>query len=263
MPDALVPPQAASPVDIRVSSLRSPIDLTEYLFRRLHQVGVRSVHGVPGDYNLEALDYVAKTGLSWVGNVNELNAAYAADGYARIKGIAALFTTFGVGELSALNGVAGAFAEYVPVLHIVGIPSTRAQQHGLLLHHTLGTGDFGAFAGMSRTISCANANLSDAANAAELVDHAIRECYVQSRPAYITLPSDMVGAKVEGGRLETPLDISYPANDAGQEDFVVEEVLRAVQGAKNPIILVDACAVRHRVSIVAILANPSEGGLLK
>lgn len=39
-----------------------------------------------------------------IGNVNELNAAYAADGYARINGIAAICTTFGVGELSALNG---------------------------------------------------------------------------------------------------------------------------------------------------------------
>lgn len=60
--------------DIRTSSLKAPIDVAEYLFTRLHQVGVRSVHGVPGDYNLVALDYVDKVGLKWVGNVNELNA---------------------------------------------------------------------------------------------------------------------------------------------------------------------------------------------
>jgi pyruvate decarboxylase len=60
--------------DIRTSALKTPVDVAEYLFTRLHQIGVRSVHGVPGDYNLVALDYIEKTGLKWVGNVNELNA---------------------------------------------------------------------------------------------------------------------------------------------------------------------------------------------
>ncbi len=60
--------------DIRVSELKQPVDVAEYLFRRLHELGVRSVHGVPGDYNLVALDYIPKCGLNWVGNCNELNA---------------------------------------------------------------------------------------------------------------------------------------------------------------------------------------------
>ena len=60
--------------DIRTSALKSPIDVAEYLFTRLHQIGVRSIHGVPGDFNLVALDYIPKLGLKWVGNCNELNA---------------------------------------------------------------------------------------------------------------------------------------------------------------------------------------------
>ena len=60
--------------DIKTSELKSPVDVAEYLFRRLHEVGVRGVHGVPGDYNLVALDYIPKVGLNWVGNANELNA---------------------------------------------------------------------------------------------------------------------------------------------------------------------------------------------
>ena len=75
------------------------ITLTRYLFTRLRQVGVGSVHGVPGDFTLRALDHVPPSGLKWIGNANELNAAYAADGYARVKGISALFTTYGVGKL--------------------------------------------------------------------------------------------------------------------------------------------------------------------
>lgn len=94
--------------DIRSSELKDPVDVATYLFTRLKQIGIDSVHGVPGDFNLVALDYLEPAGLDWVGNCNELNAGYAADGYARIKGMSALVTTFGVGELSLLNAIAGA-----------------------------------------------------------------------------------------------------------------------------------------------------------
>lgn len=73
-----------------------------------------------------------------MGTPNELVGAYAADGYAREKGAGALVTTFGPGELSALCGVAGAFCEFVPILHIVGYPTSQAQTSGKILHHTLG-----------------------------------------------------------------------------------------------------------------------------
>ncbi|WP_275427152.1 thiamine pyrophosphate-binding protein, partial [Stenotrophomonas maltophilia] len=72
----------------------------------------------------------------WIGNCNELNAAYAADGYARIKGMAALSTTFGVGELSAINAIAGAYAENLPIFHLVGMPTSGVQKSKRLVHHT-------------------------------------------------------------------------------------------------------------------------------
>ncbi|KAL8932287.1 MAG: hypothetical protein Q9216_006898 [Gyalolechia sp. 2 TL-2023] len=233
--------------DIRTSELQNPIDVAEYLFRRLHEVGIRGVHGVPGDYNLVALDYIPKCGLNWVGNVNELNAGYAADGYARVKGISAVVTTFGVGELSLLNAIAGGYSEFVPIVHIVGTPSTLSQKDGMLLHHTLGNGNFEVFSEMSKNISCAMAKLNDPHEAATLIDNAIRECWVQSRPVYITLPTDMVQKKVEGERLKTPIDLHHPPNEAEKEDYVVDVVLKYLHAAKNPIILVDACAQRHRV----------------
>lgn len=253
--------------DIRVASLKSPIDVAEYLFTRLHQIGVRSIHGVPGDYNLVALDYIDKAGMKWVGNVNELNAGkylrncssplmwpvsehylgYAADGYARVKGISAIVTTFGVGELSAINAIAGAFSEHVPVVHIVGMPSTISQRDGMLLHHTLGNGNFNVFADMNREISVAMAKLNDPYEVAQQIDHALQQCWVQSRPVYITLPTDIVQKKIEGERLKTPIDLHYPGNDTAKEDYVVGVVLKYLMAAKNPIILVDACAIRHRV----------------
>ena len=192
------------------------------------------------------MDYIEKHGLKWVGNANELNAAYAADGYARIKGISALVTTFGVGELSAINGIAGAYSEFVPIIHIVGTPSTLSQNSGQLLHHTLGNGNFHVFADMSREVSCVVASLKDQSVIAQQIDHAIQQCYLQSRPAYIALPTDVVLKKVEGERLKTPIDLSYPSNDSEKEDYVVDVVLKYLQAAKNPVILVDACAIRHR-----------------
>jgi pyruvate decarboxylase len=173
--------------------------------------------------------------------------AYAADGYARVKKISALITTFGVGELSAINGVAGAFSEMIPVVHIVGCPSTISQRNGMLLHHTLGNGNFNVFADMSAQISCEVAKLNKPAEIADQIDHALRECLIKSRPVYIMLPTDMVQAKVEGERLQNPIDLSLPSNEVEKEDYVVDVVLKYLKAAKNPIILVDACAIRHNV----------------
>jgi pyruvate decarboxylase len=156
-------------------------------------------------------------------------------------------TTFGVGELSAINAIAGAYSEYVPIVHIVGTPSTISQKDGMLLHHTLGNGNFQVFANMNRDISCAMAILNDPHEAAAQIDHAIRECWIQSRPVYITLPTDMAQKKIEGERLQTKIDMSFPANDPDKEDYVVDVVLKYLHAAKNPVILVDACAIRHRV----------------
>ncbi|KAI2739165.1 hypothetical protein DTO013F2_9440 [Penicillium roqueforti] len=228
-------------------ALNDPIDLAEYLFRRLREVGIRSVHGVPGDYNLTALDYLSVAGLHWTGNCNELNAGYAADGYARVNGIAALVTTFGVGELSALNAIAGAYSEYVSIVHIVGQPSTLAQRDGMLLHHTLGNGDFNVFANMSAAISCTIAKINNPQTAPTLIDDAIRECWIRSRPVYITLPIDMVQEKIEGKSLKNRIDLSPQQNEPEKEEYVVDVVLKWMHVARNPVILVDACAIRHRV----------------
>ncbi|OBT72722.1 pyruvate decarboxylase [Pseudogymnoascus sp. 05NY08] len=238
---------SSKPEDIRTADLHIPVDIAEYLFTRLKQMGCDSIHGVPGDFNLVALDYVPKVGLKWAGNCNELNAAYAADGYARVKGIAAIVTTFGVGELSAINGIAGSYSEQVPVVHIVGTPSTVSQKNGMLLHHTLGNGDFNVFSDMSKEISCAMAKLTHADDAASLIDNALRECWVQSRPVYIALPTDMVEKKVEGKRLQTPINLSFPENNPEKEKYVLDVIFKYLYAAKDPIILVDSCAIRHRV----------------
>ncbi|EAB7493370.1 TPA: alpha-keto acid decarboxylase family protein [Salmonella enterica subsp. enterica serovar Muenchen] len=171
--------------------MQNPYTVADYLLDRLAGCGIGHLFGVPGDYNLQFLDHVIDhPTLRWVGCANELNAAYAADGYARMSGVGALLTTFGVGELSAINGIAGSYAEYVPVLHIVGAPCSAAQQRGELMHHTLGDGDFRHFYRMSQAISAASAIL-DEQNACFEIDRVLGEMLAARRPGYIMLPADV------------------------------------------------------------------------
>lgn len=171
--------------------MQNPYTVADYLLDRLAGCGIGHLFGVPGDYNLQFLDHVIDhPTLRWVGCANELNAAYAADGYARMSGAGALLTTFGVGELSAINGIAGSYAEYVPVLHIVGAPCSAAQQSGELMHHTLGDGDFRHFYRMSQAISAASAIL-DEQNACFEIDRVLGEMLAARRPGYIMLPADV------------------------------------------------------------------------
>lgn len=226
----------------------SEITLGRYLFERLRQVEANTIFGVPGDFNLALLDKIYEVqGLRWAGNANELNASYAADGYARVKGMAALVTTFGVGELSALNGIAGSYAEHVGVLHIVGVPSVSSQAKQLLLHHTLGNGDFTVFHRMSANISETTSMLTDITSAPSEIDRCIRATYVNQRPVYLGLPANLVDQKVPASLLKTPIDLSLKENDPEAEKEVIDTVLDLIKDAKNPVILADACCSRHDV----------------
>ena len=213
------------------------IALADYLFTRLRQIGIQSIHGVPGDYNLTLLDHVKTAGLHWVGNCNELNAGYAADGYARIKGAGALITTFGVGELSALNSIAGAYAELARVVHIVGTPTRQQQQSRALIHHTLLDGDYSHFAKMYEPITVARANLADPQTSAREIDRVLQQCLLHSRPVYIQVPVDMVTAQLPADRLQ--LAIGLPEMLSSVVDDVLDRIMERVRSSKRPMILVD------------------------
>jgi indolepyruvate decarboxylase len=118
----------------------------EHVLSRPLEIGIRDVFGVAGDFAFPINDAVTDSkGMRWIGRCNELNAAYSADGNARVHGMAALCTKYGVGELSAINGVAGSYAEYLPIFHLVGISASRVQAGRRVAHHTLGNGEFELF----------------------------------------------------------------------------------------------------------------------
>lgn len=225
----------------------STITLGRYLWERIHQVGVDTILGVPGDFNLDFLDYIYEVqGLRWVGNANELNAAYAADGYGRVKGVpGVVVTTHGVGELSALNGVAGAHSEQVKVIHVVGQTTRQMQKQRMLIHHAISNDpDHSVYSKMSKLARVAEAELEDVSTAPAEIDRVIRECFIQSRPVYIFLPLDLSHEHVPASLLDTPLDISYPVDTAAQ-DTAISAIISALSSATNPAVFVDALTQRH------------------
>ncbi|KAK8946939.1 Pyruvate decarboxylase 4 [Platanthera zijinensis] len=126
-----------------------------HLARRLVQIGVRDVFSVPGDFNLTLLDHlIEEPGLNNIGCCNELNAGYAADGYARANGVGACVVTFTVGGLSVINAIAGAYSENLPVICIIGGPNSNDYGSNRILHHTIGLPDFSQELQCFRAITC-------------------------------------------------------------------------------------------------------------
>ncbi|MDN3263615.1 thiamine pyrophosphate-binding protein [Streptomyces sp. CSDS2] len=163
----------------------------DHILNRLNDLGVKHLFGVAGDYNLAVLDHVvAHPDVKWVGAASELGAAYAADGYGRTRGFGALLTTFGVGELSAINAVAGSYAERVPLLHIAVGPTQATERAGLAVHHSMGDGDFDRFLRAQRQVVCADAVLRPD-NAVVELDRVLRACLRESRPGYLRVPRDV------------------------------------------------------------------------
>ena len=163
-----------------------------YLAERLVQIGLKHHFVVPGDYNLLLLDQLlANPDLQQVGCANELNASFAAEGYARAQGAAACVVTFSVGALSALNGIGGAYAESLPVILISGGPNSNDAAAGHLLHHTLGTHDFSYQLEIAARLTCAAVAITSADDAPFLIDLAIRCALREQKPAYIEIPCNL------------------------------------------------------------------------
>jgi indolepyruvate decarboxylase len=219
----------------------------DHVLSRLKDLGITKVFGVAGDFAFPIEDaIVGFPGIDWVGCCNELNASYAADGYARIHGIAALNTTYGVGELSAISGIAGAYAEHVPVFHLVGMPSLPTQAAHALVHHTLGNGEFDFFHKMAEKVVCASAIMTPQ-NAAYETERLIAEALYHRRPVYMAFPADVANQPVVSRA--TPLE--PPKSDPASLEKAVAAITQSLHAAKTacilPGVLVDRAGLQDAV----------------
>ncbi|MCU5745852.1 alpha-keto acid decarboxylase family protein [Staphylococcus sp. SQ8-PEA] len=204
----------------------------QYLMDCISELGIDRVFGVPGDFNLTFLDDITeRDDMKWVGNTNELNASYAADGYARIHGVSALVTTFGVGELSAINGVAGSYAEHVPVIQITGAPTTVAEEKGAYLHHSLGEGSFDNYRKMYQKITTTQAYIT-ADNAQTEIPRVLNEVINEKRPVHIHLPIDVAATEIE-----VENEFSAPEHESSDVKQYIKAIETQLSHAKQPVIL--------------------------
>lgn len=178
------------------------ISVGGYLAKRLEQVGIKHYFGVPGDYNLILLDELIKNkNLQFIGCCNELNAGYAADGYSRANGIAALVVTFSVGGLSALNAVAGAYSEDLPIVVISGGPNTNSEPENQLLHHTLGEIRYSYQRDIYSEVTNEAVIIKHIADAPYHIDTAIQTSLEKQKPVYIEIPCNIAGLQIHEPQL--------------------------------------------------------------
>ncbi|MEY3964672.1 MAG: hypothetical protein RLZZ106_1927 [Cyanobacteriota bacterium] len=223
--------------------------VAQYTLSRLSQLGIDRIFGVPGDYAF-AIDDAAEQvpGLSWVACANELNAAYAADGYARIRGAAILSTTYGVGEMSAINGVLGSKAHRLPVFHLVGMPGERIQKLGLITHHNLGDAVYDRFQALSAEAACVSAVLTPD-NCIDELERVIREALRQSMPAYLVI-SELNGGQPVLGTPATgqPLSTIKRQHSVPDElEAAVGTILARLAAAQRPVAVLTHLVSRYGV----------------
>ncbi|MBP2448013.1 alpha-keto acid decarboxylase family protein [Rhizobium leguminosarum] len=209
----------------------------QYLVDRLGDLGLGHLFSVAGDYSIEWVNsYVEKSGIQVIEEVNELNAGYAADGYARLKGIGALCVTYSAGSLCATNAIAGSYVEKVPVVLINGAPSIQKtltfDQTGYSSHHFISgrETDLQVF----EYITAAAVRIDSPHLAPMLIDYALTQCITERRPVYIELLEDMVD--LECTRPSNALKAAPVISDEDSLNQSIAQISERLQNATKPLI---------------------------
>jgi indolepyruvate decarboxylase len=208
-----------------------------YLVDRLAELGLEHLFSIAGDYSIEWVnDYVEPSTIKVIEEVNELCAGFAADGYARLKGIGALCVTYSAGSLSAVNAIAGAYVERVPIVLINGTPSIKRtltfEQTGFSAHHFIS----GRATDLQviEPITVAAVRVDNPDLAPLLIDYALTQCITERRPVYIELLEDIVDLSCE-----SPKGTLTPARIMSDKDSLTDSVAQIkeqLEGATNPLL---------------------------
>lgn len=208
-----------------------------YLAARLAQAGLRDFFGVPGDFNLILLDELLKQpGLRMIGCCNELNAGYAADGYARVKGFSMVVVTYMVGGLSVINAAAGAYSDDLPLLVISGGPNTNDAAAGHLLHHTIGEKDFYQASRCFEPVVRKVFVIRHAVDAPQMIDEALTLCLRDKKPVYLEIACNLAAATVPA---PAPLALppAKPRSDPASLAAAVAAAAAHLKSAVKPVMI--------------------------
>lgn len=220
------------------------VTVADYLVKKLKFLGIKNVFGLPGDYNFNILDAIIKDDeINWVNSTNELNASYSSDGYARINGYGAVVTTYGVGELSAINGIAGSMAENVPVIHLAGVPKTSFIEKNIIVHHNFSNPNYYLFENAYKNVVETTAYLNFE-NAKKEIDRVFNVFVNEKKPVYIAIPVDVCEFLIDDDGFDK---IEYKKSDEKTLNETVSEIISLIEKAKNPIIFFDYLCKRYNL----------------
>ena len=234
-----------------------------YLAKRIEELGIRDYFAIPGDFNLALLDEMLKNpNLKMINCCNELNLGYAADGYARANGISAMIVTFSVGSLSTINAIAGAYAEYLPVIVVSGGPNINSIAKNHVLHHTLGkTDDRQEYVrNMFTSVTSHTVIIDNSHCAACEIDYALMQAVKTRKPVYIEIACNLSTLKISN---PNPLNFFLNSrSDPASLKAAIEHTAEFLNAAKHPV-LVAGGRLRSTNGIEALqkLADASEYGV--
>jgi len=217
----------------------SQVTVPQYVLRRLEELGCEVLFGVPGA-TCDPLFHAAHEGgeLEVLTTASDLNAGYAADGYARTKGLAAVSVTYGVGTMAILSVIAGAYAERSPIVVINGGPSGKdlklEEEHGSLFSHS--SGHLGVDEKLFREVTAAAERVDTVSDVPEVVDRVLTAALVEKRPVYLEIAKHLWWASCPApvGKLTTVPPVT--PMDVPSAKYVLDEL----QGADQPLVLLGA-----------------------
>lgn len=190
--------------------------------------------GIPGDYVLGFYDLVSKSKLRLINTCDEQGAGFAADAYARVRGLGAVCVTYCVGGLKLTNTTAEAFAEKSPVVVISGAPGMKEREKNPLLHHKVR--EFDTQKKVFEQLTIASTVLSDPQTAFQEIDRVLHAALRFKRPVYIELPRDLVS--VPGIPRHKTAEI-HERSDPKSLREALAEAERMINAARRPVILAD------------------------
>lgn len=225
----------------------SSTTIGEFLFQYLHSRGVTHAFGIPGDFALPTFRWLDRSPIKLITLTHEPSVGFAADGYARMKGLGVAVVTYCVGGLNMLNAVACAYAEKSPVLVISGGPGINDRKTDPLLHHKVRT--FDTQRRIFEEVTCANTVLLDPETAADEIIRVVEAVLAQCRPGYIEIPFDVVDMPV---KLPQRRNLPQPESDKENLDACIREAAEKIGSAKQPVIVADVELHRHGLTDLAV-----------
>jgi indolepyruvate decarboxylase len=219
------PPDAAAPHGVAMKPL------AQQLFARLRKAGVDCTFGIPGDFVLPLYAAQHAAGMRTIVCTHEPSVGFAADAYARLKGLGVALTTFGAGGLNMVNPVAMAYAEHSPVLVISGAPEIGGRSAELQVHHMVK--DYDSQRKVFAEVTVATACLDNAETALNEVERVLEAVIAHKRPGYIEIPRDMTNAPAApAARQRSPAAAAHPETLAE----AVREVRDLLGRAAHPVL---------------------------